>query len=74
MFFLYLYKIIKSNKMIIRLEYLFLPLFVISIIFLFFGNMQFAAISFGIAVLLFAKKRHRQKRKSTYKQLTINNV
>ncbi len=56
--------------MILKLEYLFLPLFVLAGVFLFFGNMEFAAISFGISILLFAKKRHRQKRKSTYNKHT----
>ncbi len=56
--------------MIIKLEYLFLPLFVLSIVFLFSGNIQFATISFGVAVLLFAKRRHRQKRKSTHNKHT----
>ena len=56
--------------MIIRLEYLFLPLFVISVICLFFGNFQLASVSFGIGVLLFAKKRHKQKRKSTHNKHT----
>ena len=56
--------------MIFKLEYIFLPLFFVSIVFLFFGNIQFATISFGIAVLLFAKKRHRQKRKSTHNKHT----